>query len=80
MHSLRDMFDRFFAGKQFVGPVPDREGRLQFRVALDTGSLMTLMTSVRVRRELIYGYLRGRSRAPRNSVLLLDEPELHQNS
>jgi energy-coupling factor transporter ATP-binding protein EcfA2 len=79
MESLRDMFDRFFAGKQFVGPVPDREGRLQFRVTLETGQSHDIDDLSSGEKELIYGYLRVRSRAPRNSVLLLDELELHLN-
>jgi AAA domain, putative AbiEii toxin, Type IV TA system len=76
---LGDMFDRFFAGKQFVGPVPDRDGRLQFKVTLETGQSHGIDDLSSGEKELIYGYLRVRSRAPRNSVLLLDEPELHLN-
>ncbi|QKQ74600.1 ATP-binding protein [Nostoc sp. TCL240-02] len=30
-------------------------------------------------KEVLYGYLRLRNTAPRNSVLLMDEPELHLN-
>jgi predicted ATPase len=79
MKSISDMFDRFFPGKSFDRPLPDREGRLQFRVTLDTGQSHDIDDLSSGEKELIYGYLRVRTRAPRNSVLLMDEPELHLN-
>ena len=40
---------------------------------------MISMSCLPVRKEVLFGYLRLRNSAPKYSVVLLDEPELHLN-
>nr|WP_244994262.1 AAA family ATPase [Actinomadura coerulea] len=77
--TLSEMFRSFFPDKSFSGPVPGGDGRLNFPVHLITGEEHDIDELSSGEKELIHGYLRLRSSSPRNSVLLLDEPELHLN-
>lgn len=77
--SLRELFEVFFPGKTFEGPVPTREGALRFPVQLADGPTHDLDDLSSGEKEVLLGYLRLRNSAPRNSVILLDEPELHLN-
>lgn len=77
--SLRELFEVFFPGKRFEGPVPTREGALRFPVHLTDGPTHDLDDLSSGEKEVLLGYLRLRTSAPRNSVILLDEPELHLN-
>ena len=77
--TLTELFRIFFPGKQYLGPVPQADGRLLFPVRLDSGAEHDIDELSSGEKELLYGYLRLRNSAPRNSVILLDEPELHLN-
>lgn len=77
--ALRDLFETFFPGKRFEGPVATPDGRVEFPVHLPDGSTHDLDDLSSGEKEVLYGYMRLRSSAPRNSVILLDEPELHLN-
>lgn len=76
--TLRELFATFFPGKEFLGPQPTSDGRLLFPVRTARGQhdIDELSSG---EKEVLYGYLRLRNAAPRNSVLLIDEPELHLN-
>lgn len=76
--TLGELFTAFFPGKQFLGAQPARDGRLDFTVRTAAGDhdIDDLSSG---EKEVLYGYLRLRNSAPRNSVILLDEPELHLN-
>jgi len=78
--TLKDLFIRFFPGKEFVGPVPAADGSLSFPVKLNTdGSTHDVNFLSSGEKEVLFGYLRLRNSAPKNSVILIDEPELHLN-
>lgn len=77
--TLKELFQTFFPGKQFVGPTPTMEGRLHFPVRTANGSEHDIDELSSGEKEVLYGYLRLRNSSPRNSVLLIDEPELHLN-
>lgn len=77
--TLDELFKMFFPGKKFLGPKPDVEGRLSFPVRLSDGSMHDINDLSSGEKEVLFGYLRLRNSAPRNSILLLDEPELHLN-
>ena len=77
--TLQELFETFFPGKQFVGPKPTSDGRLLFNVRTPNGSEHDIDDLSTGEKEVLYGYLRLRNAAPRNSVLLIDEPELHLN-
>ncbi|GHD10845.1 AAA family ATPase [Tianweitania populi] len=77
--TLKELFDSFFPDKRFEGPQPTSDGSLSFPVTTQNGSTHDLDELSSGEKEILYGYLRIRSSAPRNSIILLDEPELHLN-
>jgi energy-coupling factor transporter ATP-binding protein EcfA2 len=79
METLKELFELFFPGKHFLGPRPTADGKLLFTVALDNGMEHDIDELSAGEKEVLLGYLRLRNSAPRNSVILLDEPELHLN-
>lgn len=78
-NTLKDLFATFFPDKKFLGPTPTKEGRLDFPVETVAGSRHDLDELSAGEKEILYGYLRIRNSAPRHSIILLDEPELHLN-
>ncbi|NMG70258.1 ATP-dependent nuclease [Parazoarcus communis] len=77
--TLQELFTQFFPDKQFLGPVATRDGLLRFPVRTQTGAEHDLNELSSGEKEVLFGYLRLRNSAPKNSVILLDEPELHLN-
>ena len=77
--TLSELFRVFFPGKQYLGPTPQSNGKLSFPVRLEAGGEHDIDELSSGEKEVLYGYLRLRNSAPRNSVILLDEPELHLN-
>lgn len=77
--TLKELFSTFFPGKEFLGPRPTRDGSLLFTVRTPNGGEHDIDELSSGEKEVLYGYLRLRNAAPRNSVLLIDEPELHLN-
>lgn len=78
-NSLGSLFAKFFPGKKFKGMVPTKAGFLEFPVELKTGEIHDISELSSGEKEVLFGYLRLRNQAPRNSVILIDEPELHLN-
>jgi hypothetical protein len=78
IETLQELFVTFFPGKHFLGAQPSKDGRLDFTVRTAAGDhdIDDLSSG---EKEVLYGYLRLRNSAPRNSIILLDEPELHLN-
>lgn len=62
-----------------MGPIPTAEGGLSFPVETKGGSRHDLDDLSAGEKEILYGYLRIRNSAPRFSIILIDEPELHLN-
>jgi AAA domain, putative AbiEii toxin, Type IV TA system/Protein of unknown function (DUF4435) len=77
--TLKELFTTFFPSKEFLGPRPTKDGRLEFPVRTPTGAEHDINELSAGEKEVLYGYLRLRNTAPKNSVLLIDEPELHLN-
>jgi len=77
--TLSELFHAFFPGKEYRGSVPQPDGSLAFPVYLESGGQHDIDELSSGEKELLYGYLRLRNSAPRSSVILLDEPELHLN-
>ena len=75
---LEEMFGTFLPGKKFRGPTPTQDGKLEFPVEIG-GVQHDINELSSGEKEIVFGYLRARTAAPRNSVLLVDEPELHLN-
>jgi energy-coupling factor transporter ATP-binding protein EcfA2 len=77
--TMKELFDQFLPGKSFTGPVPGSGGELKFPVKMAAGGEHDIDDLSSGEKELVYGYLRLRNVAPTNSIILLDEPELHLN-
>jgi predicted ATPase len=77
--TLQELFATFFPHKVFLGPQPTALGALSFPVQGADGSQHDLDDLSAGEKEILYGYLRIRNSAPCNSIILLDEPELHLN-
>lgn len=77
--TLAELFESFFPDKKFLGPQPTVDGSLSFPVQTAGGSEHDLDELSSGEKEILYGYLRIRSSAPKDSIILLDEPELHLN-
>lgn len=77
--TLKELFESFFPDKKFLGPQATIDGSLSFPVVTSNGAIHDLDELSSGEKEILYGYLRIRSSAPRDSIILLDEPELHLN-
>jgi len=73
--TMKELFDTFFPGKTFLGPVPMQDGGLSFPVRTAAGAEHDIDELSSGEKEVLYGYLRIRNAAPQHSVLLIDEPE-----
>lgn len=78
-NSLSLLFDNFFPGKKFEGMIPTKSGSLEFPVILKTGESHDISELSSGEKEVLFGYLRLKNQAPKNSIILIDEPELHLN-
>lgn len=78
-NTLKELFESFFPDKRFLGPQPTSDGSLSFPVITPNGTEHDLDELSSGEKEILYGYLRIRSSAPKDSIILLDEPELHLN-
>lgn len=79
LETMKELFESFFPEKEFLGPKPTSDGSLSFPVRTKAGNVHDLDELSSGEKEILYGYLRIRSSAPRDSIILLDEPELHLN-
>jgi hypothetical protein len=77
--TLKELFQTFFPDKRYKGVKPEPNGSLTFPVELNTGQEHDINELSSGEKEVLYGYLRLRNSTPRNSTILLDEPELHLN-
>lgn len=77
--TMQELFQTFFPDKTFKGPMPTVDGYLSFPVATAAGTTHDLDDLSAGEKEILYGYLRIRNSAPKHSIILLDEPELHLN-
>ena len=77
--TLQELFKMFFPGKEFLGPIPTDDGNLSFPVRINDHVTHDINDLSSGEKEVLFGYLRLRNSAPKHSVILLDEPELHLN-
>jgi predicted ATPase len=77
--SLKELFQTFFPDKVYEGVDPQAHGSLDFPVRLSTGEVHDIDELSSGEKEILYGYLKLKNSTARNSVILLDEPELHLN-
>ncbi len=77
--TLKELFNEFFPGKEFLDPQPSKTGGIDFPVKLKNGTTHDINDLSSGEKEVLYGYLRLRSSTPKNSIIMIDEPELHLN-
>ena len=77
--TLKELFTIFFPGKTFLGTQPTTDGTLLFNIKTQSGAVHDINELSSGEKEILYGYLRLRNSNLKNSVLLIDEPELHLN-
>lgn len=77
--TLKELFNIFFPDKSYQNVQPQKDGGLIFPVKLSSGEEHDINELSSGEKEVLYGYLRLRNSTPRNSIILLDEPELHLN-
>ena len=77
--TLKELFRRFFPGKEFAGVKTNEKGELEFAVTVADGKKHDINDLSSGEKEILFGYLRLRNSAQRQSIILLDEPELHLN-
>ncbi len=77
--TLKELFSMFLPGKTFEGPIAEPGGELSFPVWVDEETRHDINELSSGEKEILFAYLRARTLAPRQSVLLIDEPELHLN-
>jgi energy-coupling factor transporter ATP-binding protein EcfA2 len=77
--ALMELFQTFFPDKIYEGVKPQPHGSLEFPVRLSSGERHDIDELSSGEKEILYGYLKLRTSTPQNSVILLDEPELHLN-
>ena len=77
-NTLKELFQTFFPGKEFEGARSDEHGNFKFPVKIGRAEhdINELSSG---EKEILYGYLRLRRSARKDSIILLDEPELHLN-
>lgn len=77
--TLKELFQKFFPGKEFQGVTANADGELEFDVNARGSGRHDINELSSGEKEILFGYLRLRNNAQRNSIILLDEPELHLN-
>lgn len=77
--TLIELFEVFFPGKKFIGARPSANGEFSFPIRLDNGREHDIDELSSGEKEILFGYLRLRNSSPKNSIILLDEPEAHLN-
>lgn len=77
--TLKELFRRFFPGKEFQGVTANDHGELEFAVSIKGSDKHDIDDLSSGEKEILFGYLRLRNNAQRQSIILLDEPELHLN-
>jgi hypothetical protein len=77
--TLKELFRTFFPDKVYEGVRPLPGGSLEFPVRLPGGETHDIDDLSSGEKEILYGYLKLRNSTPKQSVILLDEPELHLN-
>lgn len=77
--TMKELFRRFFPGKNFEGVTVNERDELEFSVTIKGENKHDINDLSSGEKEILFGYLRLRNSAQRQSIILLDEPELHLN-
>ena len=76
---MRDLIKGFLKGKNFEGPVIGQNGEITFPVVTSDGMVHDIDDLSSGEKEVVFGYLRAKTQTPTDSIIMIDEPELHLN-
>lgn len=74
---VQDLFSTFFPNKSYQGPVISSTKEVSLPVQILTGQQHDIDELSSGEKEVLYGFVRIRNSTPKNSIVLIDEPELH---
>ncbi|MBD8055305.1 AAA family ATPase [Rhodococcus ruber] len=74
---VEDLFSTFFPNKSYRGPAISRTREVSLPVRTLTGKQHDIDELSSGEKEVLYGFVRIRNSTPKNSIVLIDEPELH---
>ena len=76
---MRELIGGFLKGKTFDGPVIGNDGQITFPVVTSDGTTHDIDDLSSGEKEVVFGYLRAKTQTPTDSIVMIDEPELHLN-
>ena len=76
---MRDLIKGFLKGKTFEGPAIGQSGEITFPVVTSDGTVHDIDDLSSGEKEVVFGYLRAKTQTPTDSIIMIDEPELHLN-
>ena len=76
---MRDLIKGFLKSKSFEGPTIGQTGEIAFPVVTSDGTVHDIDDLSSGEKEVVFGYLRAKTQTPRDSIIMIDEPELHLN-
>lgn len=76
---MRELIGGFLKGKTFDGPVIGKDGEITFPVVTSDGTTHDIDDLSSGEKEVVFGYLRAKTQTPTDSIIMIDEPELHLN-
>lgn len=79
LDAIKELFARFLPGKTFNGPQITPDGKITFPVQLKNGKVHDLDDLSSGEKELIYGYVDLVQLGLKDSIIVIDEPEVHLN-
>ena len=77
--TLKELFLKIFPREGISRVTANADGELEFEVTAKGSGTHDINELSSGEKEILFGYLRLRNNAQRNSIILLDEPELHLN-
>ena len=79
IQEMQDLIKGFLKGKSFKGPIIGKSGEITFPVVTADGSVHDIDDLSSGEKEVVFGYLRAKTQTPIDSIIMIDEPELHLN-
>ena len=79
IREMSNLMSDFLKGKTFEGPEVDDAKRIVFPVRTRDGAEHDIDDLSAGEKEVVFGYLRAKTQTPRDSIIMIDEPELHLN-
>lgn len=76
---MSDLVGGFLKGKIFEGPKIGLAGEITFPVTTSDGTTHDIDDLSSGEKEVVFGYLRAKTQTPKDSIIMIDEPELHLN-